>query len=125
MLWTRDFIGPYAQLINPRDNDGEGQDANPRDTIVNIAETLTHFSIQLMDMAAGGGEGTGPDDASVLASTVMLLRDGRTLVRGVDYSFAYDTTSNTIRLSPIAGIWERDRQYEINLVTRTPRRQLP
>lgn len=111
-----DFIGPYAQLINPRDNDGEGHDANPRDTIVNVATTLTHFSIQLIDMAAGGGEGTGPNDASVLASTVMLLRDGRTLVRGVDYSFAYDTTSNTIRLSPIAGIWERDRQYEINLV---------
>ena len=114
-----DFIGPFALLLNPRDNDAEGNDANPTDTIVNITSTLTNFSIQLVDAASGGGEGTGPDDISVLPATVTLLRDGKTLVRGVDYSFAYDTTSNTIRLSPIAGIWEKNRQYEIDLVNST------
>ncbi|MCU0960896.1 MAG: dockerin type I domain-containing protein [Pirellulaceae bacterium] len=110
-----DFIGPFALLLNPRDNDAEGIDANPRDTIVNITATLTNFSIQLVDRASGGGEGTGPDDTSVVPAAVTLVRDGRTMVRGVDYSFAYDATSNTIRLSPIAGIWEKDRTYEIDL----------
>ncbi|MHB8954104.1 MAG: dockerin type I domain-containing protein [Pirellulaceae bacterium] len=114
-----DFIGPFALLLNPRDNDADGNDANPRDTIVNTTVTLTDFRIQLVDTAAGGGEGTGADDTSVLPDTVTLLRDGLTLVRGVDYSFAYDSTSNTIRLSPIAGIWEKDRLYEIDLVNAT------
>ena len=114
-----DFTGPYALLLNPRDNDADGNDANPKDTVVNITATLDNFSIQLVDAASGGADGTGPDDATVRPETVTLLRDGKTMVRGVDYSFAYDSTSNTIRLSPIAGIWEKDRQYEIDLVNST------
>lgn len=114
-----DFTGPYALLLNPRDNDAEGNDANPKDTVVNITSTLDNFSIQLVDAASGGADGTGPDDTTVRPETVTLLRDGKTLVRGVDYSFAYDSTSNTIRLSPIAGIWEKDRQYEIDIVNST------
>ncbi len=36
------------------------------------------------------------------------------MTRGVDYSFAYDPTSNTIRLSPIAGIGT-NREFQIDL----------
>ena len=49
------------------------------------------------------------------SDNVTLVRDGKTLIRGVDYSFAYDPTSNTIRLSPIAGIWQPDREFQIDL----------
>ena len=32
-----DFAGPFAVLINPQDNDAEGNDTNPQDTYVSIA----------------------------------------------------------------------------------------
>jgi hypothetical protein len=111
-----DFSGPYSILLNPRDNDAGGVDQNPRETFVNVTTTLSDFSIQLYDGSVTGGvEGTGPDDVSVVSEAVTLVRDGKTLVEGVDYSFAYDSTSNTIRLTPIAGIWQSNRIFEINL----------
>ena len=42
-----------------------------------------------------------------------LFRDDVKLAVGVDYSFNYDATNNIIRLTPLAGIWELDRKYEV------------
>lgn len=42
---------------------------------------------------------------------MLLTKDGVPLVEGRDYRFGYDAASNTIRLTPIAGIWEEDSVY--------------
>jgi hypothetical protein len=105
-----DFTGLVAVLSNPLDNDAN--DVSDQFTVVATEVTLDNFSIVLTD------SGTGADDTSVSSSNVTLLRDGRTLVAGVDFSFAYDPTSNTIRLAPIAGIWPSNRQFDIDLANR-------
>ena len=113
-----DFAGPTAMLINPRDNDAQGVDADPRDTFVEVRDTtLFFFSIQLIDGVPPSDEsyGSGPDRSTVLPEAVTVSRDGELLQEGVDYRFSYDATSAIIRLTPLAGIWEPDRAYEIQL----------
>ena len=46
----------------------------------------------------------------------MLSKDGVLLVEGVDYRFGYDASNNTIRLTPIAGIWEDNSVYVVRLL---------
>ncbi|MBI2478386.1 MAG: pre-peptidase C-terminal domain-containing protein [Planctomycetia bacterium] len=117
-LVRADFAGPTAVLISPRDNDALGFDSDGRATFVNLTnQVVRNFSIQLLDgiEPSDSQNGTGASDASVRSDRVTVLRDGEKLVVGVDYKFSYDATNNIIRLTPLAGIWEIDRQYEIEL----------
>lgn len=113
-----DFSGPTAVLIDPQDNDVLLRDSDPRVSFVNVSnEILTHFSIQLMDGLEPNlsQAGSGADANTVRGDRVSVYRDNQKLVEGVDYSFNYDATNNIIRLTPLAGIWEVDRVYEIDL----------
>lgn len=113
-----DFVGPSANLVNPLDNDGEGNDRNPNSTIVQLAGgLLTDFSIQLVDGNALNDplDGTGIDPLSVTSATVVVTAAGATLVDGLDYSFTFDSTNSTIRLIPLAGFWPTDTLYMISL----------
>jgi hypothetical protein len=113
-----DFSGPTAVLIDPQDNDGLLRDSDPRVTYVQVTnEVLTNFSIQLMDGLEPNQSqaGSGADDSTVRGNRVSVYRDNQKLIQGVDYSFNYDATNNIIRLTPLAGIWEVDRVYEIEL----------
>ena len=80
-------------------------------------EILTNFSIQLMDGLEPNQSqaGSGADDSTVRGNRVTVYRDNEKLIEGLDYSFNYDATNNIIRLTPLAGIWEVDRVYEIEL----------
>ncbi len=114
-----DFAGPSASLILPRDNDAVGVDEDPRGTFVAVREqTLFGFSIQLIDGIAPSDQsnGSGPDRNTVNARAITVLKDGDPLEEGVDYLFGYDATSGIIRLTPLAGIWEPDYTYEVQLL---------
>jgi VCBS repeat-containing protein len=101
-----------AVLSNPLDNDALGVDADINDTYVRLLDgSLEYFSILLSD-----GFGTGPDATTVLANSVILTENGRTLVPNVDYIFGFNAGSNTIRLTPLSGLWRIDSVYEISLV---------
>lgn len=114
-----DFAGPSAVLITPRDNDAAGLDVDVRDSYVKVVnQTLFNFSIQLLDgvQPSNQSNGTGADASTLLPETVALTRDGVLLEEGVEYRFSFDSTSSTIRLTPLAGIWEPDHAYEIQLL---------
>ncbi len=113
-----DFTGPSAVLLNPQDNDALGADGNSSLTVVELTNTiLNNFAIQLLDGVepADSQNGTGADDTTVRGNRVTLLRDDTELIQGLDYDFNYDATNNIIRLTPLAGIWESDSVYEIQL----------
>ena len=113
-----DFAGPTATLISPRDNDALGFDSDPRTTYVNLTnQVVRNFSIQLLDGIEPNDpqDGTGASDPSVRGDRVTVFRDDEKLIEGVDYKFSYDATNNIIRLTPLAGIWEIDRRYDIEL----------
>ena len=113
-----DFAGPVAEATNPRDNDASGLDLDPRETFIQRADKIFEaFEIRLVDGVAPSNAalGVGIDDLSVLTDTVVVSRDGRVLEEGIDYLFSYNATSDTIRLTPTAGIWEGDSAYEITL----------
>lgn len=105
-----DQVGPRAILISPRADElgaNSGQAETATGTIYDS------FDIQLID---GIGPvdptpGSGIDDSSVTSNGLLLTKDGVPLVEGRDYRFGYDAASNTIRLTPIAGIWEEDSVY--------------
>ena len=112
-----DFEGPSAILLDPRDNGPLDQE--PADTIVQLLTTmLTGFSIQLIDAGQPSDpmEGVGINDASVSRDNVLLFQDGVLLQEGVDYAFSYLPTNNVIVLTPLAGIFELDKTYVIQLV---------
>ena len=113
-----DFLGPSAELVNPRDNDPEGIDQNPSLGIVQVNDPRVRvFEIQLSDglneTQRQGGSGVDPE--TVTASSVTVLSNGVALTEGVDYRFSYDSTSRIIRLTPLAGVWPPGRVYQILL----------
>lgn len=70
------------------------------------------------------GIGTGVDDTTVAGSSttlrlpgsaVTVFENGKLLKEGFDYTFSYDTTTNEVTLTPLAGIWKNDRVYEISI----------
>lgn len=112
-----DLVGPRAILISPR-ADELGGDSGQAQTSGTIFDS---FDIQLID---GIGPvdptpGSGIDDTSIDSAGVLLTKDGVPLVEGRDYRFGYDASSNTIRLTPIAGIWEDDSVYVVRLLDST------
>ncbi|MCM2374200.1 dockerin type I domain-containing protein [Aporhodopirellula aestuarii] len=126
-----DFIGPIAIALNPRDNDAAGLD---RDTSVSYIQrgvgVLGDFRIQLVDTGDGSNPftGIGIDDSTLKVAEIPgLRREGANLTvfendelleEGIDYTFRYDETSNTITLIPLAGVWRDDRSYRIALNNR-------
>ncbi len=113
-----DFSGPSALLITPQDNDRQGDDSDSRSSYVALTNVImTNFSIQLVDGVEPNSSqiGSGADDNTVLGNRVTLYRDNEKLTQGVDYTFSYDATNNVIRLTPLAGIWEVNHTYEIEL----------
>ena len=116
-----DLIGPTAIIINPFDNDAEQLDVDPTGTIVfRPTGVFNRFEIQLLDGLAVGSQvdGIGVDDSTVIQPTVTVTQDGQFLREGIDYTFDYNNTSDTIRLTPLAGIWEEDAVYVITLNNR-------
>jgi hypothetical protein len=113
-----DFLGPTASLVNPQDNDAAGEDLNPAPSVVMITNPVVRsFDILLNDglTETGRQAGTGVASASITRDAVVVLRDGELLEDGVDYIFSYDATGRLIRLTPLSGIWQPGRVYEIFL----------
>ena len=108
-----DFEGPRARLRVPLDNGPDDRD--PTESLVNLVDvSLDRFEIHLAD-GQGMLRGIGVDDVSVTRESVQIVQDGRRLVQGVDYRVTYNSTSNILRLTPLAGVWDRESAYVIHL----------
>ena len=109
-----DRLGPTARLVTPPDNDELGQDQDPLPTVVQLdSGVLDRFVIRIEDI-----RGAGVSDPSVTVEQLTLTQDGRVLGAGVDYTFAYSATDNTITLTPTSGIWTPGSAYEISINNR-------
>ncbi len=130
-LERADFIGPSVQLLSPLDNDSQAVDKDSSISYVKLVDgTYQSFRIQLSDSSGTVDPfaGVGIDDNSVVGPTttglrlpgavVTLTQDGRALTEGVDYIFAYNSTTKEIILTPIAGVWQNNHVYEITLNNR-------
>jgi hypothetical protein len=114
-----DSIGPSQFVVNPLDNDALGADSNSAEGIVELVNlSLNYFDIRLVDGAGENGlsQGSGVDDATVTSNAVLVSRNDVPLVEGRDYDFGYNPTSNTIRLTPLGGVWSRDAVYKIEML---------
>ena len=114
-----DFVGPSAISINPFDNDALGADKNPAIGIVELANrTFNFFDFQILDTSQIGNksQGTGVNPTSVTSSSVLLYKNGQILVESLDYRFGYDSTSNIVRLTPLAGVWDSESVYQIRFI---------
>ncbi len=114
-----DFNGPTVLLVNPVDNDVDGLDGNPAEAVVELTNfTAKSFDIQLLDGLEPGdpNRGSNINDDTVTSASVLLYQDGRPLVEGVNYRFGYDKSTNLIRLTPLAGIFEPSSVFEIRFV---------
>lgn len=117
---------PYAQLLNPIDNDALRLDRDPNLTVIQLSDPLIeNFSILLGD---GPGpnfpfEGTGvngltvddPNDPTVAAQSVMVEHDGELLVQGVDYTLGFNPFTGVLQLTPLTTLWEQRGVYTITL----------
>ncbi len=122
-----DFVGPTAVALTPIDNDAQGIDIDNTLSVMRLQDGVyREFRIQLKDgfETANLQAGTGVNDDSVIGreggnrlpgSVITLTENGRLLVEGIDYAFAYNSTTNEIVLKPLAGIWRNDRVYDISL----------
>jgi len=108
-----DFEGPGAKLVRPLDNGADDQD--PTATFVNLVRgSLDGFSIQLDD-GRTPLYGSGIDDTTILANSVRVVQDVRELTPGKDYTVWYDFTNNVLHIVPMAGVWDLDSNYVIQL----------
>ncbi len=115
-----DFIGPATVVLNPLDNDTVPADVNPTTGVVELKGTnLPFFDIRLFDGGdiGLGSEGTGVDPSTVSAASIILTRDGKTLVEGVDYRFGFNSSNSVIRLTPLSGVWPSDSVYSIRFIS--------
>ena len=94
-----DTTPPTAALAQPLDNGIVDQ--NPTVNQVTLSAAQANFQVQLND------SGVGIDDATVLSAAVSLTRNSLPLTAGVDYSFAYDTGTNIVSLTPLAPLGGR------------------
>jgi hypothetical protein len=122
-----DFSGPTAALVDPVT--GNLLDASVTRLPVLQTAPVLEFAVQLVDGVAPADPqfGSGIDDTTVLndrvlvdgietpISRITLLRDGVTLVEGLDYIFTYDTTNNVIHLQAAEGVWAPNHEYRIRL----------
>ena len=116
-----DSTGPRITLITPRAQDllaDAGQ-------VVTSATIFDSFEVQIIDgiAPADPGSGVGVDDVILNNGALVRLSrliagssDTEVLVEGVDYRYAYDASSNTIRFTPIAGVWQDNAVYTIDFL---------
>ncbi len=109
-----DLDGPRAVLLSPR-APGLGIGAG---TVNVLGAAPTFFEIQLIDGLAPADvtPGTGINDQSIDGDSLLIFRDNEPLVEGIDYRFGYNPSTNIIRLTPIAGVWEQDSTYVVRLI---------
>ncbi len=114
-----DLAPPRGIVITPLDNSRDGSDADPVTDSVQISQSnKNYFEILLVD----GGEpanprgGVGINDATVTSDALLLFEDNVPLIEGEDYIFAYDSSGDIIRLTPLAGRWKEDSVYRIELL---------
>ncbi|TWU06030.1 tandem-95 repeat protein [Stieleria varia] len=123
-----DFVGPVAVAEVPRDNDAEGIDSDPTVSVINLSGGVyDEFRIQLRDNGDASDPflGNSINDNTVVVpeipglraagANVTVFEDDQLLTEGIDYTFSYDETKNIITLTPLAGIWQSDRAYRIEL----------
>ncbi|MFO0904296.1 MAG: Ig-like domain-containing protein [Pirellulales bacterium] len=132
-----DFVTPTAELLTPRDNDALGVDRDPAATVVQLADGVyPEFQVQIQDQFGADNPfpGTGANDSTVQTKPVQvdeagltltlngpavtMFQDGQFLKEGFDYTFRYDSLTDTVILTPLSGIWEDGRVYEIRLNNR-------
>ncbi|MFO0869977.1 MAG: Ig-like domain-containing protein [Pirellulales bacterium] len=132
-----DFVTPTAELLVPRDNDALGVDHDPAATVVQLVDGVyPDFKVQIQDQFGADNPfpGTSALDDTIQTMPVQvdedglqltlngpavtLFEDGRFLKEGFDYTFRYDGLTDTIVLTPLAGIWPDGRVYEIRLNNR-------
>ncbi|HBV63757.1 MAG TPA: peptidase, partial [Rhodopirellula sp.] len=123
-----DFNGPVAIAETARDNDAEGIDVDPAVSFINLQEGVyREFRIQLRDNGDSSDPftGIGVDDNTVVVpeipglreagANITLIENDELLQEGIDYTFNYDSTRNLITLTPLAGVWQNDRSYRIEI----------
>ncbi len=112
-----DLVGPRAVLLTPA-APNLGISAG---TVSVFGQAPRFFEIQLIDGLAPADvvPGTGLDDRTISSDALLLLKDNIALVEGVDYRFSYNLSTNVIRLTPIAGVWESDSTYVVRLIDDT------
>ena len=121
-----DFVGPSAQASKPLDNDSGGVDTDKSVSVIQLSGGVyPEFRIQLVDgfETADPFPGIGIDDSTVVGpdipgvrltgAAITLFENGRVLREGIDYRFSYDSTTNEVILTPLAGVWKNDRVYEV------------
>lgn len=103
-----DVIAPTIAITTPTDGGVDDLDAVIGQVTVNT--TRAYFEFQLTDT------GSGIDDSTVIASTVSMTRGGVGQIEGVDYTFSYDVTANTFRLTSIGGNFDgEDITYAVTV----------
>lgn len=121
-----DVDRPYAQLLNPIDNDSAGQDRDPNSSVVYLTNPLLeNFQILLGDGRGPNSpfEGTGvngltvfdPSNAAVSTNAVRVFHDGELLVQGVDYTLGYNSLTGVLLLTPLSTLWKQTGVYTIAL----------
>lgn len=121
-----DFVGPSAQAVRPLDNDSGNVDTDKSVSVIQLSGGVyPEFRIQLVDgfEVADPFPGIGIDDSTVVGpqidgvrltgAAVTLFENGRVLQEGIDYRFSYDSTTNEVILTPLAGVWKDGRVYEV------------
>lgn len=107
-----DVTGPLATLMIPGDNDGNGIDIDPANTILQLKSgTYGYFEILISE-----GAGIGPDESSIDADRVMLVENRRRLVPDTEVVISYNSANRTLRFQSPAGLWRPDAVYEILLL---------
>ncbi len=121
-----DFVGPSAQAVRPLDNDSGNVDTDKSVSVIQLSGGVyPEFRIQLVDgfEIADPFPGIGIDDSTIVGpnipgvrltgAAVTLFENGRVLQEGIDYRFSYNTTTNEVILTPLAGVWKDGRVYEV------------
>jgi hypothetical protein len=120
-----DSQGPRFVLTSPR-----GQDLIFDQTRELFGRSITQgtiydaFEIQLIDgiRPADTGFGVGVNDNTVTSENLLVTRlvvgssEVELLEEGRDYRFAYEPADNTIRITPIAGIWADNAVYTVEFL---------
>ena len=112
-----DSDGPRAVLLTPQ-APNLGLDSG---MVTVTGQAPQFFEVQLIDGISPSDvtPGTGINDSSISSQSVLLLKDNVALVEGRDYRFAYAPSTNVIRLTPIAGVWEPNTTYVIRMIDAT------
>ena len=107
-----DVTGPLATLMIPGDNDGNGIDIDPANTVLQLQSgTYGFFEILISE-----GSGIGPDESTIDSDRVLLVENRRRLVPDTEVVISYNSANRTLRFQSPAGLWRPDAVYEILLL---------